>query len=74
MQKKFFHNHMPDNENLKIQKTSPVINISKKNRVDINKLLNRVKIDKQNQNKKKIIFLSFGILLIGLMGIFITLV
>ena len=74
MQKKFFHNHMPDNENLKIQKTSPVINISKKNRVDINKLLNRVKIDKQNQNKRKIIFLSFGILLIGLMGIFITLV
>ena len=74
MQKKFFHNHMPDNENLKIQKTSPVINISKKNRVDINKLLNRVKIDQQNQNKKKIIFLSFGILLIGLMGIFITLV
>ena len=47
--------------------------IGKKKVVDINKLLNRVKIDKKNETKKKIIFYSFVILVLSLLGTLITL-
>ena len=45
---------------------------SKRRTVDINKLLNRVKIDKKKETKKKIILLGFGILILGLTGIFVS--
>ena len=46
----------------------------KKIHVNINVLLNRVKIDKQNEKKYKIIFFSFGILLLIFMGLFVTII
>ena len=45
---------------------------NKRRTVDINKLLNRVKIDKKNETKRKFILLGFGILILGLTGIFVS--
>ena len=42
--------------------------------VDINKLLNRVKVDKKNETKRQIIFFSSVVLLIGFLGTFITVI
>jgi hypothetical protein len=42
----------------------------KKKTTDINILLNRVKLTKKIEFKKKIIFLSLLLLLVGLVGIF----
>ena len=74
MQKSFFHNEESIEENLETKKTLPAKSINQKARVDINNLLNRVKIDQKKQSKKKIIIFSFGVLLISLMGIFITII
>jgi hypothetical protein len=74
MQKYNFHNMKFDDENLQIKKIRHVENLNLNVGVDINRLLNRVKIEKQNENKQKAIFVSFGILLISLMGIFVTII
>jgi|TARA_B100000795_G_scaffold97315_1_gene71401 hypothetical protein len=74
MNKGIFYNQRSITENSETKKVSTVSYVSKKNKVDINKLLNRVKIEKKNQNKKKILSLSLGILLITLMGIFISVI
>ena len=74
MQKIYFHDNKHISEKNDQKKAITVEQINQKRRVDINKLLNRVRIDKKNENKKKIIFFSFGILLLGLMGIFVTIV
>ena len=47
------------------KKTIPLKYIDQKRIVDINKLLNRVKIDQKNENKKKIIFYCSVVLIIG---------
>ena len=39
--------------------------------VDINKLLNRVKINEKKEKEKKFILLGYALLVLGLMGIFI---
>ena len=72
MQKPYLHNSKLK-EKIK-KKTYQTSNTDIKNIVDINILLNRVKIEKKNQNKKKILSLSLGILLITLMGIFISVI
>ena len=48
--------------------------IINKNVVDINILLNRVKLEEKNEIKKKIIFFSFILLALGLFGTFITII
>ena len=53
-------------------KNIPVKYIDQKRIVDINKLLNRVKIDQKNETKRKIIFYSFVILGLSLLGALIT--
>ena len=40
--------------------------------VDINKLLNRIKISKKNEKKESWVLLALATLIIGVMGIFIT--
>ena len=54
------------------KKTIPVQYIDQKRTVDINKLLNRVKMDKKNETKRKIIFYSSTILGLSLFGTLIT--
>ena len=55
------------------KKNIPVQYIDQKRIVDINKLLNRVKIDQKNETKRKIILYSSTILGLSLLGTFITL-
>ena len=66
MQKIYFHDGKYDSENKDQKKTIPLQFTDKKSIVDINKLLNRVRIDKKNKTKRKIIFYSSSVLVLGL--------
>ena len=54
------------------KKNIPVQYIDQKRIVDINKLLNRVKIDQKNETKRKIIFYSSIVLGLSLLGTLFT--
>jgi hypothetical protein len=72
MRKVYFHNEKSIDQNINTKKLSKVQNKNEKQVVDINKLLNRVKIDQKNETKKKFIFYSFAILGIFLLGTLIV--
>ena len=72
MPKVYFHNEKSIDQNINTKKLSKAQNISERQVVDINKLLNRVKIDQKNETKRKIIFYSFVILGLSLLGTLIT--
>ena len=72
MQKSYFHNYKFANENINKKNPSKSIYLNRKISVDINQLLNRVRINKKNDNNKKILYHSFVVLTISLLGIFIT--
>ena len=60
------------NQNINTKRLFEVKRINEKRVVDINKLLNRVKIDQKNETKRKIIFYSLVILGLSLLGTLIT--
>ena len=68
MPKTYFHNSKPFFENEDKKKFSQTPSVEIKNVVDINILLNRVKIEKKKETKRKIIFFSFITLVLGLFG------
>ena len=68
----YFHNNKSIDQNINTKKLSKVQNISERQVVDINKLLNRIKIDHENETKRKIIFYSLSILGLSLLGTLIT--
>ena len=68
----YFHNDKSIDQNINTKKLSKVQNISEKQVVDINKLLNRIKIDHKKETKRKIIFYSLSILGLSLFGSLIT--
>ena len=72
MRKVYFHNGKTIDQNINTKRLSEVQHVSEKRVVDINKLLNRVKIDQKNETKRKIIFYSFIILGLSLLGTLIT--
>ena len=72
MPKVYFHNEKSIDQNINTKRLSEAQHISEKQVVDINKLLNRVKIDQKNETKRKIIFYSFIILGLSLLGTLIT--
>ena len=72
MRKVYFHNGKSIDQNINTKRLSEVQHVSEKQVVDINKLLNRVKIDQKNETKRKIIFYSFVILGLSLLGTLIT--
>jgi len=72
MQKTYFHDSKHISEKKVQKKTIPVQYIDQKRIVDINKLLNRVKIDQKNETKRKIIFYSSTVLGLSLLGTLIT--
>ena len=72
MQKTYFHDKKHFSEKKVQKKIIPLQYIDQKRIVDINKLLNRVKIDQKNEIKRKIIFYSFVILGLSLLGALIT--
>ncbi|MDB9704627.1 hypothetical protein OAA65_00045 [bacterium] len=65
MQKNYFHDNKHTSEKDDQKKVITVEQIKQNRRVDINKLLNRVRIEKKNENKKRIIFYSLIILSIS---------
>ena len=73
MQKTYFHDRKHISEKKVHKKTIPVQYIDQKRIVDINKLLNRVRIDKKNETKRQIVFYSFIILGLSLLGTLIIL-
>ena len=74
MLKTYFHNSKHISENKSQKKTIPTQFIDQKRIVDINKLLNAVRIEKKNETKKKIIFYSSVILALGLFSTLITII
>jgi len=72
MQSKIFHNTKYLEENLIVKKTTQATYLHPKINVDVNRLLNRVKINEQSEKKKKLLFFCLGILLLSLMGVFVT--
>ena len=74
MSKPVFHNSNLINKNSEKQ-TLHSNNFLKNNiNVDINKLLNRVKLNQKNEIKSKIIYFSSGIFLLSFVGFFITII
>ena len=74
MQKIFFHNNKLSNKDKNEKKITQNSEAGTKHIVDINILLNRVKIEKKNETKRKIIFFSFATLAISLFGTFIVII
>jgi len=72
MQKTYFHYRKHISEKKVNKKTIPIQYIDQKKIVDINKLLNRVRIDKKNEIKRQIVFYSSTILGLSLLGTLIT--
>ena len=72
MQKTYFHDKKHISEKKVQKRTIPLQYIDQKRIVDINKLLNSVKIDQKNETKRKIIFYSFTVLGLSLLGTLIT--
>ena len=72
MRKVYFHNSKSIDQNINTKRLSETRHVSEKQVVDINKLLNRVKIDQKNETKRKIIFYSFVILGLSLLGALIS--
>ena len=74
MHKNIFYNYKLLKKNIEIKKPTNTALTNKKKNVDINMLLNRVKINQHNEKKSKIIFFSFGVSLISFMGIFLMII
>ena len=72
MRKVYFHNEKSIDQNINTKRLSEAQHVGERQVVDINKLLNRVKIDQKNETKRKIIFYSLVILGISLLGTLIT--
>ena len=72
MQKIYFHDRKHISEKKVQKKTIPLQYIDQKRIVDINKLLNRVKIEQKNETKRKIILYSSTVLGLSLLGTLIT--
>ena len=72
MQKMYFHNGKSIDQHINTKRLSEAQDVSEKQVVDINKLLNRIKIDQKKETKRKIIFYSFTMLGLSLLGTLIT--
>ena len=67
--KKKYDSGVQKKYNLKNESITNFINSKKPNNIDINKLLNKVKINEKNQKKEKLILLSIASLVVGVAGI-----
>ena len=74
MLKSYFHNNKFNYESKDKNIPTPVQYINQKRNVDINKLLNRVRMDKKNKTKRDIIFYSFAILALSLFSTLIMII
>ena len=72
MRNVYFPNKKSIDQNINTKRLSEAHQADEKQVVNINKLLNRVKIDQKNETKRKIIFYSLVILGLSLLGTLIT--
>ena len=72
MQKNYFHNNKNQIENKKVG--TQFLKAEAKNPVDINILLNRVRLEQKNEIRRKAIFFSFVSLAIILLGSFVAII
>ena len=72
MRKVHFYNKKSIDQNINTKRLSEAQHIGERQVVDINKLLNRVKIDQKNETKRKVIFYSVIILGLSLLGTLIA--
>ena len=72
MRKVVFYKKNSTDQNINRKRLFDSEHTNQKQVVDINKLLNRVKIDKKNETKRKTIFVSFSILGFSLIGTLIA--
>ena len=72
MRKVYFHDGKSIDQNINTKRLYEAQYTDERQVVDINKLLNRVKIDQKNETKQKIFFYSFVILGLFLLGTLIT--
>ena len=68
----YFHNNKSIDQNINTKRLYEAQYTDVRQVVDINKLLNRVKIDQKNETKRKIIFYSLSILGLSLLGTLIA--
>ena len=69
MLKNIYYNTKSAERDLNLNTPVQIKYLGKKQNVDINELLNRVKTEKKNQIKNKLFFLSIAALPISLIGI-----
>jgi|TARA_B110000037_G_scaffold187966_1_gene218943 hypothetical protein len=74
MLKKSFRNYRDISVNTETVKLPLTIKRNHKDIVDINKLLNRVKLDNKNEKKKKIALFFFGTLLLTVVGFLLSII
>ena len=72
MRKVYFHDGKSIDQNINTKRLYEAQYTDVRQVVDINKLLNRVKIDQKKETKQKIIFYSFTILGLLLLGTLIA--
>ena len=72
MTKVYFNNKKSFDQNINTKRLSEAQHVGERQVVDINKLLNRVKIDQKNETKRKIIFYSSIVLGLSLLGTLIA--
>jgi hypothetical protein len=65
MQKMYFHDNKHISEKNDQKKAISVEQINQKRKVDINKLLNRVRLEKKSETKKNILVYCLVVLAIG---------
>ena len=74
MPKYYFHNSKKNLENKEQKIIIPKLNSKIKTVVDINILLNKVRLEEKNETRKKIVFFSFATVAISLFGTFIAII
>ena len=74
MNKTYFHNYKLQNENKVKKKSQQILMVKPRSVVDINLLLNRVKIEEKNKLKKKIFFFSLATIVLSFFGTFILII
>ena len=74
MRNVYFPNKKSIDQNIDSKRLSEAHQVDEKQAVNINKLLNRVKIDQKNEIKRKIIFYSVIIFGLSLIGTFIAVI
>lgn len=74
MTKYYYHNFKSIDGSIEKKNFQIIKAAVQKRTVDINMLLNRVKLEKKNEIKQKIIYYSLTISLLFLIGVFITFV